>query len=155
MGRTNMTEMHIRPMELKDVPKVVEVDQASFPTPWKQETYEHEISTNNYAQYFIVETEDGHLIGYVGLWLVLEEAQITNIAIHPKYRGYKIGEKLFGFAMQYAMNQGAKRLSLEVRVSNIIAQKMYRKFGLVPGGIRKGYYPDNGEDAIVMWVELQ
>lgn len=147
--------MRIRPMELTDIDKVHMVDVASFSAPWKKETYEHEVNTNEYAHYFIVETDEGNVVGYVGLWLILEDAQITNIAIHPKYRGYKIGEKLFGFAMQYAMNEGAKRLSLEVRVSNIIAQQLYRKFGLVPGGVRKGYYPDNGEDAIVMWVELR
>ena len=131
-----MTEMRIRPMELTDIDDVHTVDVASFSSPWKKETFEHEVNMNEYAHYFIVETDEGSLVGYVGIWLILEDAQITNIAI------------------QYAMNEGAKRLSLEVRVSNIIAQQLYRKFGLVPGGIRKGYYPDNGEDAIVMWVEL-
>src|SRR5699024_11000282 len=141
-------------MQVTDLDEVSAIDHASFPTPWTKQTYEHEITNNEYATYFLVETEDGDIVGYVGLWLILEDAQITNIAIHPKYRGYKIGEKLFGFALQYAIGEGAKRLSLEVRVSNIVAQKLYRKFGLVPGGIRKGYYPDNGEDAIVMWVDL-
>lgn len=150
-----MTEMRIREMEVNDIERISEIDHLSFPTPWTKETYEHEISDNNYATYFVVETDTKDIIGYVGIWLILEDAQITNIAIHPSYRGYKIGEKLFGYAMQYIIGQGAKRLSLEVRVSNIVAQQLYRKFGLVPGGVRKAYYPDNGEDAIVMWVDLQ
>lgn len=140
-------------MELDDIPFVLEVEKASFTTPWTKETYEHEITNNDYAHYFVVEADD-NIIGYVGIWLVESDAQITNIAILPSYRGYKIGEKLFGFALQYVIQKGAIRLSLEVRVSNVIAQKLYRKFGLVPGGIRKGYYPDDGEDALVMWVDL-
>lgn len=149
-----MTKMTIRKMELKDLDQVYHVDLASFSAPWKRKTYELELTENSFAHYFVVETEDAEIVGYVGLWLIMEDAQITNIAVHPKYRGYKIGEKLFGFAMQYAQIEGAQTLSLEVRVSNIVAQNLYTKFGMKKGGIRKAYYPDNGEDAIVMWVNL-
>ena len=148
-----VAEFVIRKMQLGDIPFVLKIEQASFTSPWTEETYEHEIKNNIYAHYFVVETDD-KIIGYVGIWLVEDDAQITNIAIIPEFRGYKIGEKLFGFAMQFVVQHGAKRLSLEVRVSNLTAQKLYRKFGLVPGAIRKGYYPDDGEDALVMWVDL-
>ncbi len=153
MGNT-VAEAKIRKMYIEDVPAVYQVEKASFTSPWTEETYEHEMKHNDYAHYFVVEIE-GEIVGYIGLWLVLDDAQVTNIAILPQYRGYKIGEKLFGFALQYILQQGANRLSLEVRVSNVAAQNLYRKFGLVHGGIRKNYYPDNGEDALVMWVNLQ
>lgn len=148
-----MTEMRIRKMEQLDIKDVMEIDQQTFTSPWNEEIFIHEVNENNYAHYFIVET-DKEIIGYVGLWIVYEDAQITNIALLKKYRGYKIGEKLFGYALQYAHKQGAERLSLEVRMSNIVAQNLYRKFGLVPGGIRKKYYTDDNEDALVMWVNL-
>ena len=93
-----MTKMTIRKMELKDLDQVYHVDLASFSAPWKRKTYELELTENSFAHYFVVETEDAEIVGYVGLWLIMEDAQITNIAVHPKYRGYKIGEKLFGFA---------------------------------------------------------
>ncbi len=148
-----MAEFSIREMCSEDIDDVMKVDMASFTAPWPYEIYEQEVNHNNHAHYFVIK-ESKKVIGYVGLWIVEDDAQITNIALLPEFRGYKIGEKLFGFAMQYAIQQGANRLSLEVRVSNIVAQKLYRKFGLVPGGIRKKYYPDNGEDALVMWVNL-
>lgn len=148
-----MAEFMIREMNEKDINEVMKVDEVSFPTPWTREIYEMEINVNEHAHYFVV-VENDKIVGFVGIWIVADDAQITNIAIHPAYRGYKIGEKLFGFALTYAVQQGAVRLSLEVRVSNTVAQNLYRKFGLVPGGIRKKYYPDNGEDAIVMWTNL-
>lgn len=146
-------EMQIRKMVEKDIAQVMEIDQHTFSSPWTEDIFTYEIKENNYGHYFVVETNDS-IIGYVGIWIVHEDAQITNIAILKKYRGYKIGEKLFGYAMQYAHKLGAERLSLEVRVSNSVAQNMYRKFGLVPGGIRKKYYTDDNEDALVMWVSL-
>lgn len=112
-----------------------------------------EVTENKFAHYFIVELDE-EVIGYAGMWIVKDDAQVTNIAILPNYRGKKIGELLFNFIIQHAIRMGVKQFSLEVRASNIIAQNMYRKFGLVPGGIRKNYYTDNQENAIVMWVNL-
>lgn len=141
-------------MELRDVPQVLEVEKASFTLPWTTDIFYHELMDNMHAYYFVVECE-GKIIGYSGMWVVIDDAQITNIAILPDFRGKKIGEKLFAHMMLTAVRLGAAHLSLEVRVSNIVAQKMYRKFGLVPGGIRKNYYTDNQEDALVMWVNLK
>lgn len=148
-----MAELVIRGMEPVDIDGVMEVDAASFPTPWPKEIFHQEVEKNDYAHYFVVEL-DKRIVGYAGLWVVIDDAQVTNIAIMPNYRGYKIGEKLFLYTLKQAIRMGVSRLSLEVRVSNIVAQRMYRKFGLVPGGIRKSYYTDNGEDAVVMWVNL-
>ncbi|WP_060679579.1 ribosomal protein S18-alanine N-acetyltransferase [Virgibacillus halodenitrificans] len=148
-----MAEIVIRKMHIIDVDAVMEVENATFSTPWTTDIFYQELVDNDYAHYFVMEA-DKKIIGYVGLWLVIDDAQITNIAIMPGYRGNKLGKKLFGFTIQQILLLGGTRLSLEVRKSNTIAQRMYRKFGLVPGGIRKNYYTDNQEDAIVMWVNL-
>nr|WP_099157753.1 ribosomal protein S18-alanine N-acetyltransferase [Virgibacillus ndiopensis] len=148
-----MAELVIRKMEATDIDNVYEVEKASFETPWTKDIFYQELIENQFANYFVMEL-DNQLIGYAGLWVVIDDAQITNIAVMPIYRGKKLGEKLFLYTMQQAIRLGANHLSLEVRTSNIVAQRMYRKFGLVPGGIRKNYYTDNQEDAIVMWVNL-
>lgn len=148
-----MANFSIRKMNDTDIEKVMMIDSLSFPAPWTREIYEQEINKNDFAHYFVIE-DDGDIIGYVGLWIVFEDAQITNIAVAPNYRGKNVGKKLFSFAMVFAMQKGAHFLSLEVRPSNEVAKNMYRSFGLQEAGIRKNYYPDNGEDAIVMWVNL-
>ncbi len=140
-------------MEIADVDQVMEVERVSFTTPWTTDIFYQEIVDNQYAYYYVIEW-NGRIVGYVGTWVVLEDAQVTNIAIMPELRGNKLGEKLFQYMLLQVKLIGATRLSLEVRESNIPAQKLYRKFGLVPGGIRKNYYTDNQEDAIVMWVNI-
>jgi len=149
-----MAEIIIRPMEIRDVDRVIEVENATFSTPWPKDIFYREISENDHAYYFVM-LLDGKIIGYVGVWVVIDDAQITNIAILPEYRGKKLGEKLFRYTIQKLIAMNVSRLSLEVRESNIAAQKMYRKFGMVPGGVRKNYYVDNQEDGIVMWVNLK
>jgi len=143
----------IRKMEIADIDQVMEIDRASFPSPWPRYIFEQEISENDFAYYYVLE-QDGKVLGYLGMWMILEDAQVTNIALLPEARGQKFGEQLFRHGVELAIRNGMQRLSLEVRVSNVVAQKLYRKFGLVPGGIRKNYYTDNNEDAIVMWVDL-
>src|SRR5699024_7530304 len=108
---------------------------------------------NSYAYYFVL-TYEQKTVGYGGLWIIVNDAQITNIALLPEYRGKQLGEKLLHYLLQYAKSVGVERLSLEVRTSNIVAQRLYRKMGFVPGGIHKNYYTDNQEDAIIMWVNL-
>lgn len=148
-----MGELVIRRMEIADVDRVMHVERATFATPWTTDIFYQEIVDNQHAHYFVMEL-DKQIIGYVGMWIVIDEAQITNIAVLPLFRGRRLGERLFAYAIQQAILRGTMRLSLEVRESNIVAQNMYRKFGLVPGGIRKNYYTDNQEDAVVMWVSL-
>ena len=149
-----MAEVIIRPMKIDDVEQVFKVEEATFSTPWPKDIFYKEIGENEHAYYFVM-LLDEEIIGYAGVWVVLDDAQITNIAVLPEYRGKKLGEKLFRYMMQKLIMMDVIRLSLEVRESNIAAQKMYRKFGFVPGGIRKNYYVDNQEDAIVMWVNLK
>lgn len=140
-------------MQLEDIESVLEIEHASFTIPWTEDAFIRELTINEYANYTVLEEND-QIVGYCGMWLILDEASITNIAILPGYRGRQLGEALLRFVMEYARQKGGKTMSLEVRVSNIIAQGLYRKLGFLNGGIRKGYYTDNYEDALVMWVNL-
>ena len=154
-GDGDPMEMNIsfRILTIDDLDDIVMIDQASFTNPWSREAFINELTMNPYALYIGLEV-DGELVGYGGVWIIVDEAHITNIAVHPGYRGQKLGEKLLMKLMETILVKGARKATLEVRVSNIIAQNLYRKFGFVPGGIRKGYYSDNHEDALVMWVNL-
>ncbi|MBM7553249.1 ribosomal protein S18-alanine N-acetyltransferase [Thalassobacillus pellis] len=148
-----MEHVNIRDMSEGDLEEVMRIEHASFSVPWTRKSFEQELNENKYASYFIIEDEQG-VFGYCGLWMIIDEAHITNIALLPEYRGGGYGARLFEHTVEKAKEAGAILLSLEVRVSNLQAQHMYRKFGLVPGGIRKNYYTDNGEDALVMWVNF-
>ncbi|TCT18951.1 [SSU ribosomal protein S18P]-alanine acetyltransferase [Melghiribacillus thermohalophilus] len=148
-----MSEPVIRSMTIHDLDEVMNIEHTCFSSPWDRSAFVNELVENPYAFYYVIENQD-RIFGYCGLWIVLDQAQITNIAILPEFRGYKFGETLFSFALQKAREKEAKSLSLEVRISNAVAQRMYRKFGMKPVGIRKNYYQDNQEDAMVMWVKL-
>jgi ribosomal-protein-alanine N-acetyltransferase len=148
-----MEQVKFRSMELTDIPRVMEVEKRSFPTPWPEKAFYDEILHNQFARYEVVEV-DGVVAGYCGMWLILDEAHITNIAIHPDYRGKGLGKALLKHMMQLAASLGSMKMTLEVRVSNEIAQSLYRKMGFEATGIRPRYYSDNQEDAMIMWVNL-
>jgi [ribosomal protein S18]-alanine N-acetyltransferase len=138
---------------VSDIDDILGIEQSSFNAPWSREAFYREIAENQFAHYLLIE-DQFFPIGYCGIWLVMDEAHITNIAVLPSYRGRKLGKQLMKEAMKYSMRYGARTMTLEVRVSNHVAQNLYRKLGFQAGGIRKNYYSDNGEDALVMWVEL-
>lgn len=140
-------------MTVDDLNDVMEVEVNSFTVPWSREAFFNELTKNQFAQYLVVEV-DQKVVGYCGVWIIVDEAHITNIALLPEYRGMKLGEALMAKVMELAREMGALRMTLEVRVSNNRAQNLYRKFGFEEGAIRKQYYTDNMEDALVMWVNL-
>lgn len=142
-----------RYMREQDIDQILEVEHASFTTPWSREAFMNELYNNKFAVYIVLE-EDKKIIGYCGAWIVIDEAHVTNVAILPEYRGRKLGEELLKKLMSVAMEMGTKSMTLEVRVSNHVAQSLYRKLGFQNGGIRKNYYSDNQEDGLVMWVNL-
>jgi [ribosomal protein S18]-alanine N-acetyltransferase len=142
-----------RYMKEEDIDQILEVEHASFATPWSREAFYNEIYNNKFAVYIVLE-EDERIIGYVGAWIVIDEAHVTNLAILPSYRGKKLGEALLRKMMTVAKDMGARSMTLEVRVTNNVAQSLYRKLGFQNGGIRKNYYTDNQEDALVMWVNI-
>ncbi|WP_374723943.1 ribosomal protein S18-alanine N-acetyltransferase [Calidifontibacillus erzurumensis] len=145
--------IHFRLMTVNDIDQVYEIEVNSFTLPWSKEAFYNEMTKNEYAKYIVMELDD-KLIGYCGLWAIIDEGHITNIAVLPDYRGKKYGEALLDQVIKFSKAIGLKTLTLEVRVSNEIAQNLYKKFGFQAGGIRKNYYTDNYEDALVMWVNL-
>jgi ribosomal-protein-alanine N-acetyltransferase len=149
-----MTDSYVfRYMREEDIDQVLEVEHASFTLPWSREAFYNELHNNKFAVYIVLEHEE-RIIGYCGVWIVIDEAHVTNVAILPEYRGRKLGDAMMRKLMSVAREMGARSMTLEVRVSNYIAQSLYRKMGFQNGGIRKNYYSDNLEDALVMWVNL-
>lgn len=145
--------MIIREMTSEDIDQVLVVEELSFPTPWSRAALEFEMMENEHAYYFVAEIEK-EIVAYCGAWFVMDQGTITNIAVNPSYRGRKIGDVIFNHILLFAKESGISEMSLEVRVSNEVAQRLYRKYGFINGGIRKNYYVDNNEDAIVMFRSL-
>ena len=143
-------EIRIEPMTPGDVPLVLAIERRSFPTPWSERAFVSELRDNLYADY-IVARHRGRLVGYAGMWCILDEAHVTTIAVDPEYRGRGVGNRLLTALEERALRYGCRRMTLEVRVSNHVAQRLYRRHGFRPCGLRRGYYVDNGEDAIIMW----
>jgi ribosomal-protein-alanine N-acetyltransferase len=146
-----MTVMIVRRMNTLDIDGVLAVEQQSFTTPWSREGFVNEM--NNELSYYLVMVEAGKIIGYAGMWLIVDEAHVTNVAILPTYRGKRLGEKLMSALLEHAKNRGAVRMTLEVRASNTVAQGLYSKFGFTSQGRRRNYYTDTKEDALIMWCE--
>lgn len=146
-------QITLRKMVEEDIDQILIIENESFATPWSRESFENELTKNRFALYLVLEDEEV-ICGYCGVWIIVDEAHVTNIALLPNYRGKKLGETLLTEIMKIAKEKGAKTMTLEVRVSNHVAQSLYRKLGFQDGGIRKNYYTDNQEDALVMWVNL-
>ncbi|MEK8128121.1 ribosomal protein S18-alanine N-acetyltransferase [Paenibacillus filicis] len=142
-----------REMRLEDIPVICSIEKESFTTPWTAAAFQNELTNNQFAKYIVLEC-DGHIVGYGGMWLIMEEAHVTNIAIGAEYRGRKLGDKLLTEMQRTASHLGAQRMTLEVRPSNEVAQRLYAKKGFRSVGVRRGYYTDNHEDALIMWADL-
>lgn len=136
-----------------DVDAVLKVENEAFTTPWSRAAFEAETSDNELAYYLVVDV-GGVIAGYAGMWLIIDEAHVTNIALAAAYRGAGLGEQLVRALMELAQERGAVSMTLEVRVSNVKAQALYTKLGFVSRGKRRNYYTDNREDALIMWCEL-
>ena len=132
-----------------DIDGVLEISSLSFKTPWSKESYIQELS-NSLANYIVAKC-DNKIVGFVGTWIIIDEAHITNIAVHPDFRRNNIASTLLDALIELTKNAKCNAYTLEVRSSNIPAQKLYKKYGFVEQGIRKNYYQDNKEDAIIMW----
>lgn len=145
--------LRFRSMNVEDIPVICEIEHEAFPTPWTEGAFHNELTVNKFAQYIVLEFE-GEIVGYGGMWLIMDEAHITNIAIREKYRGRKFGERLVREMQRKAIFYGIQRMTLEVRPSNWIAQRLYEKMGFYSVGVRRRYYTDNNEDALIMWVDL-
>ena len=152
MDKPTKEQLNIRKMSIDDVPSVFDIERNSFnDSSWTIDAFYHEIEKNEFANYFVIEF-DNTIIGYLGLWIVIDQAQITTIAITEQFRGYGLGQLLLKYVMNYASHK-CEMMSLEVRIDHIVAQHVYQNLGFQYGGKRNNYYGE-GQDALVMWVNL-
>lgn len=161
----------LQPMQVRDIPEVLEIERVCFPMPWSAHAYRYEIEENTLSWYVVARPapprqERGVLgkvlalrppspsrtpiIGYGGLWMMVDEAHISTLAVAPAYRRRGVGELLLLALIEEAEQRGAAAITLEVRVSNLPAQRLYEKYGFTVQGRRVRYYSDNGEDAYIM-----
>lgn len=140
---------HIRRMITEDVDQVHALEAATFSTPWSRESFWEEMEQNKCARYLVAELE-GEIVAYAGAWMIFEEGHITNVAVAQSHRGKGLGKAITQALMQYAANLGVQYMTLEVRKSNLAAQGLYQSLGFLALGVRKRYYEDNGEDALLM-----
>ncbi len=142
-------------MEVADLPAVMEIENRSFPNPWHESTFRGEIQHRPISfPLVIVNTVLHRVVGYIIFWLIGDEAQINNIAIHPDFRRLGIGELVLRQVIDQLRASGAKLVTLEVRPSNTGAQALYRKLGFRMIGLRKGYYTNPPEDAFLLALQL-
>jgi len=142
----------VEKMKMKDLEDVLEVERQCFTTPWSRYSFICELRDNQFAHYIVAKHSD-KVIGYAGMWIILDEAHVTNVGVLPEYRGEGVGEFLMRSLIAAARERGASKMTLEVRKSNYIAQNLYTKLGFEPVGIRRGYYLDDKEDAVIMLKE--
>ncbi|MEA4998467.1 MAG: ribosomal protein S18-alanine N-acetyltransferase [Candidatus Limiplasma sp.] len=142
--------MTIRRMTLADVDQVHAIELATFPVPWSRQSLVDEMERNVCARYLVAVDDAGSILAYAGAWIIFDEAHVTNVAVAQTHRGQGIGKQIMLALMQYAANLGADYLTLEVRRSNTVAQALYKKLGFMELAVRKRYYEDNGEDALLL-----
>ncbi|MDA8346892.1 MAG: ribosomal protein S18-alanine N-acetyltransferase [Thermaerobacter sp.] len=141
--------VHVEEMRLPDVEQVLVTERKSYATPWSRRAFVSELTENAYAHYLVAKAGQ-RVVGYCGMWFIVDEGHITNVAVHPDFRGRGVGRMLMQAAMDLARLSGGIRVTLEVRISNTIAQSLYESLGFHRVGVRRGYYTDNGEDAYIM-----
>jgi ribosomal-protein-alanine N-acetyltransferase len=139
-------------MRLEDLPAVHRIEKASFTSPWPEHAYQSELESNRLAHYLVARVDE-QVVGYGGMWLMVDEAHITTFAVHPAWRRQHIGERLLLAFLDLAIDRGAHEATLEVRLSNLAARRLYEKYGFRPVGLRPRYYSDDHEDALIMTTE--
>jgi len=146
-----MIPITMRRMNEFDIDNVLIVEEQSFTLPWSRAGFVGEMK--NELAHYLVMVDQGRIIGYAGMWIIVDEAHVTNVAILPEYRGRKLGEKLMSALIEHAKDRGALCMTLEARPSNTVALGLYAKFGFISRGIRRNYYSDTQEDALIMWCD--
>ncbi|PIU66064.1 MAG: ribosomal-protein-alanine N-acetyltransferase [Armatimonadetes bacterium CG07_land_8_20_14_0_80_40_9] len=139
-------------MKMEDIKEAIEIERVSYSSPWSIGSFVNEIVDNKSSHYLVARLE-GRIVGYSGMWLTPQEAHITNLAVQPKFRRRGIGEELLVNLIKTSISKKIRWITLEVRESNLTAQKLYQKYGFQIVGVRKGYYLDNQENALIMCSE--
>ncbi len=142
-------KVRLEPMAIADLPDVHRIERASFSVPWPDDAYRSELTGNRLASYLVARV-DRCLVAYGGIWMMVDEAHVTTFAVDPAWRRQRLGETLLLALMDIAIARSAREATLEVRLSNEPARRLYEKFGFRPVGVRPRYYSDNGEDALIM-----
>lgn len=140
-------------MKAEDIPAVMEIEEICFTSRWNEEMFLYEVEDNEFGS-FLVYCENDKIIGFIDFWITFETCQLANLAIHPDYQRHGYAKELMDTMVTYAENAGCETIMLEVRVSNLAARRLYEAYDFIEMNIRKGYYNDNGEDAIVMCKAL-
>lgn len=143
--------LDIAQMRMEDIPEVLRVEALCFTTPWPRNAFQNELTENKLAHYFVGRVND-QIVAYGGLWVILEDAHITTVAVHPSFQRMRYGERILVCLLDQAIDRGACWVTLEVRESNAGAQNLYKKYGFTVVNTRRGYYSDNDENALVMWA---
>jgi len=147
--------VRIREMESGDLDEVLAIEEVSFPTPWPRKLFEEEIVREFSDALVAVPAEGEGVLGYSVCWTVADESHLLNIAVRPDARGRGVGSALLGECIRRGVRAGAGRIHLEVRAGNVPALRMYEREGFSFQGIRRGYYADTGEDAVLLSRELR
>jgi len=143
--------LEISRMAIDDIPAVLQIEALSFQSTWPANAFANELRDNKLAHYFVGRRE-GRIVAYGGIWVILEDSHVTTIAVHPRERGQRLGEEMLVHLLDEAIARSASWITLEVRESNEVAQRLYRKYGFTVVSTRRGYYSDNNENALVMWA---
>ena len=149
-----MAEPYIRPIREEDVPQIHEIEKLCFAMPWSEESILHDVKENVVARWLVMDDGAGRVLAYAGMWFVLDEAHVCNVAVHPDHRRKGYGMLIFSELEKLAMENSMSMMTLEVRRSNIAAQNLYHACGFLDVGYRKRYYEDNKEDALIMYKEF-
>lgn len=152
----NLNLQEIQLVQLTDayIDEMMEIEEKSFTLPWSKTSYLKDLNENPFA-YYSGCLYQGKLIGYAGVWKIIDEGHISNVAVHPDFRGMRVGELLLRDIFCFCQKQGITWVTLEVRKTNIPAQKLYERLGFQCVGVRPKYYTDNNEDACIYWCDLQ
>ncbi len=143
--------IHIREMTLEDIEQVYNLENSIFSIPWSKDSFESSVKNKNTL--FIVAEEEGEILGYLGMYIFSEEADISNVAVSKQYRRQHIAKQMMDDILLKAQAAGVKHVTLEVRETNVAAIKLYENMGFVEAGIRKNYYEEPTENALIMWKQ--
>ena len=142
-------DFKIYPMDVSSISSMLNISELSFPISWSYESLKSELD-NKFAKYVVLKSGNS-IVGYGGMWVIIDEAHVTNIAVHPEARGQGAGDMIVEALFRICRKQKVCGITLEVRSSNFIALNLYEKYGFEKEGLRRNYYEDNGEDAVIMW----
>jgi ribosomal-protein-alanine N-acetyltransferase len=145
-------EVHLVPMRRRHLRAVLRIESQVYPRPWSLPLFMSELNLRTSRAYYVARV-DGNVVGYAGLMLTGDDGHVTTIAVDPAWHRHKIGTRLLLNLAREGRHRSARHLTLEVRMSNTGAQALYRRFGFRPAGIRKNYYLETNEDAMVMWAD--